>query len=86
MSEREERVSEGEERVRRGKSGGGQVSAKVSSMHFLLSLRRQGKYVSGALWWGPTPNACVPLIVQLLSVGVRTHSSFTKVVIALWHS
>lgn len=39
-------VSEGEERVRegvtRGKSGGGEVSAKVSSMHFLLSLSRKG--------------------------------------------
>jgi hypothetical protein len=39
VSEGEERVREG---VRRGKSGGGELSAKVSSMHFLLSLFRQG--------------------------------------------
>lgn len=40
VTEDEGRVSE---KVRRGKSGDGEVSAKVSLMHFLLCLACQGR-------------------------------------------
>ncbi len=43
MNMGEERISK---RVRRGKSSDGQVSAKVSSMQFLLCLKSQGELVA----------------------------------------